>query len=317
MKYVRRISDGKVLPVVTEQCDEICVSEMFDFADGGPSPRPLKLWHPKTDYEPAHVPDCAANGGTPSKDAKNLTGRTCLKCGNGIRRVDNKATTELCGFCTNAAFTDKELASLRQNQDTPRTNRHQYIIDTHNKEEDYCRLCTDADFARQLERDLAAANAENDKLRAELATTRQEADNNSAAIIMLHDQLATMMTERDAANAELATTKVTLGEIAEQRNIAQHDIITANAELEKTRVRLETLESVNALNGTSIEQGRKANQELQDKLDRAVRCVKAQVKCLDQYDLCNTEHTCENCTWWVPGINCNLADEARAIVEGK
>ena len=53
-RLVRRLSDGKVLPVVDEQGDEICVEELFDFADGGLSPRPLKLWHPKSRYEPAN-----------------------------------------------------------------------------------------------------------------------------------------------------------------------------------------------------------------------------------------------------------------------
>ena len=51
---VRRLSDGKILPVVDERGDEICVVEMFDFADGGPSPRPLKCWHPKSRYEIKH-----------------------------------------------------------------------------------------------------------------------------------------------------------------------------------------------------------------------------------------------------------------------
>lgn len=50
-RMVRRLSDGKVLPLVGEQGDEICVEELFDYADGGPSPRPLKLWHPKSRYE--------------------------------------------------------------------------------------------------------------------------------------------------------------------------------------------------------------------------------------------------------------------------
>ena len=54
-RLVRRLSDGKVLPVVDEQGDEICVEELFDFADGGPTPRPLKLWHPKSRYEPANA----------------------------------------------------------------------------------------------------------------------------------------------------------------------------------------------------------------------------------------------------------------------
>ena len=53
-KLVRRLDDGKVLPVVSEQNNEICVEELFDFADGGPSPRPLQLWHPKSMYEPAN-----------------------------------------------------------------------------------------------------------------------------------------------------------------------------------------------------------------------------------------------------------------------
>jgi len=54
-RLVRRLSDGEVLPVVDEQGDEICVEELFDFADGGPTPRPLKLWHPKSRYEPANA----------------------------------------------------------------------------------------------------------------------------------------------------------------------------------------------------------------------------------------------------------------------
>jgi hypothetical protein len=54
-RLVRRLDDGKVLPVVAEQGDEICVEEMFEFGDGGTSPRPLKLWHPKSRYEPANA----------------------------------------------------------------------------------------------------------------------------------------------------------------------------------------------------------------------------------------------------------------------
>ena len=50
-RLVRRLDDGKVLPVVAEKGDEICVEEMFEFGDGGP--RPLKLWHPKSRYEEA------------------------------------------------------------------------------------------------------------------------------------------------------------------------------------------------------------------------------------------------------------------------
>jgi hypothetical protein len=50
IRLVRRVSDGKVLPVVDEQGDEICVKELFPFGDGGPSPRPLRLWHKRSQY---------------------------------------------------------------------------------------------------------------------------------------------------------------------------------------------------------------------------------------------------------------------------
>lgn len=53
-RLVRRLSDGKVLPVVGEQGDEICVEELFPFGDGGPSPRPLRLWHKRSLYVPAN-----------------------------------------------------------------------------------------------------------------------------------------------------------------------------------------------------------------------------------------------------------------------
>ena len=49
-RLVRRLSDGKVLPVCDEQGDEICVEELFEFADGGSSPRPLKIWQPKSRF---------------------------------------------------------------------------------------------------------------------------------------------------------------------------------------------------------------------------------------------------------------------------
>jgi hypothetical protein len=48
--FVRRLEDGKVLPAIAECGDEICVVELFEFADGVVSPRPLKLWHPKSRY---------------------------------------------------------------------------------------------------------------------------------------------------------------------------------------------------------------------------------------------------------------------------
>lgn len=51
VRLVRRLNDGKVLPVVAERGDEICVEELFAFDDGGTSPRPLKLWHKKTLYD--------------------------------------------------------------------------------------------------------------------------------------------------------------------------------------------------------------------------------------------------------------------------
>lgn len=49
-RFVRRLSDGAVLLVVDETETEICVAEMFAFDDGGSSPRPLRLWHPKVRY---------------------------------------------------------------------------------------------------------------------------------------------------------------------------------------------------------------------------------------------------------------------------
>jgi len=49
-RLVRRLQDGKVLPVVDETSDEICVEELFDFADGG-TPRPLRLWQAASGYE--------------------------------------------------------------------------------------------------------------------------------------------------------------------------------------------------------------------------------------------------------------------------
>ena len=49
-RLVRRLSDDKVLPVVDEQGDEICVEELFEFGDGGPTPRPLRLWHKRALY---------------------------------------------------------------------------------------------------------------------------------------------------------------------------------------------------------------------------------------------------------------------------
>ena len=49
-RLARRVSDGKVLPVVDEQGDEICVEELFPFVDGGPSPSPLRLWHKRSLY---------------------------------------------------------------------------------------------------------------------------------------------------------------------------------------------------------------------------------------------------------------------------
>ena len=48
---VRRKSNGKVLPLLAESGDMICVEEMFEFGDGGPSPRPLRLWHSRKDYD--------------------------------------------------------------------------------------------------------------------------------------------------------------------------------------------------------------------------------------------------------------------------
>lgn len=54
-RLVRRLSDGKVLLVVDEQGDETCVEETFPFGDGGPSPRPLRLWHKRALYAPANV----------------------------------------------------------------------------------------------------------------------------------------------------------------------------------------------------------------------------------------------------------------------
>ena len=61
-RLVRRLSDGKVLPVVDEQGEEICVEELFPFGDGGPSPRPLRLWHKRALY-------VSANKGNIGKDS--------------------------------------------------------------------------------------------------------------------------------------------------------------------------------------------------------------------------------------------------------
>jgi len=54
-RLVSRLADGQVLPVVAEQGDEICVEELFHFVDGGPSPRPLRLWHKRSLYVPANA----------------------------------------------------------------------------------------------------------------------------------------------------------------------------------------------------------------------------------------------------------------------
>jgi hypothetical protein len=51
-QLVCRISDGKILPVVDELGDEICVEEMFPFNDEGEPFRPLKLWHKRALYIP-------------------------------------------------------------------------------------------------------------------------------------------------------------------------------------------------------------------------------------------------------------------------
>lgn len=55
LRLVRRLSDGKVLPVVDEHGEEICVEELLSFRDGGPSPRPLRLWHKRALYVPANA----------------------------------------------------------------------------------------------------------------------------------------------------------------------------------------------------------------------------------------------------------------------
>ncbi len=51
-KVLRRKSDKAILLVLDEVGEDVCVEEWFEFADGGPSPRPLKLWHKMKDYEP-------------------------------------------------------------------------------------------------------------------------------------------------------------------------------------------------------------------------------------------------------------------------
>lgn len=60
-QFVRRLADGAILPVVAETETEICVEEMFPFDDGGSSPRPLRLWHPKSRY--AEAGDRPRHGG--------------------------------------------------------------------------------------------------------------------------------------------------------------------------------------------------------------------------------------------------------------
>jgi hypothetical protein len=54
---VRRLSDGKVLPVVAESkgkfWDEIQVVEAFEFwSPSGTVMKPIKMWHPRSRYEP-------------------------------------------------------------------------------------------------------------------------------------------------------------------------------------------------------------------------------------------------------------------------
>jgi len=60
LRMVRRIADGAVLPVVEEEGEEICVVEEFPFwSPAGTVMKPLRLWHPRSRYEPVE----AAPGG--------------------------------------------------------------------------------------------------------------------------------------------------------------------------------------------------------------------------------------------------------------
>lgn len=47
---VMRISDGKILPVIDSQGDEIRVIEYFEYVDKSPPKRPLKMWHKASLY---------------------------------------------------------------------------------------------------------------------------------------------------------------------------------------------------------------------------------------------------------------------------
>ena len=79
-RLVLRLSDGKVLPVVDDHGEEICVEELFPYGDGGPSPRPLRLWHPRSWYVPANT---APSPATPARMSglKRHTADICGGCG--------------------------------------------------------------------------------------------------------------------------------------------------------------------------------------------------------------------------------------------
>ena len=48
---VRRLEDGAMLSVLDVCVYEILIEEPFEFADGGPTPRLLRMWHPAARYE--------------------------------------------------------------------------------------------------------------------------------------------------------------------------------------------------------------------------------------------------------------------------
>jgi len=95
-RVVRRLCDGKVLPMVDRAGDEICVEELFDFADGGQTPRPLRLWHAASEYEP-FTPQRQSREGELAKALEkirdmNLTGDIATTAAWSMRQI---ATTAL------------------------------------------------------------------------------------------------------------------------------------------------------------------------------------------------------------------------------
>lgn len=151
---------------------------------------------------------------------------------------------------------------------------------------------------------LAAAQKELAEARTELVYRQSMIDSEMEARFHERESVAALGRKCAGLETELAEANTRIDRFTRCTEALLKALAVGREKLELTETELKT---------AMHEHARVAwdGMELQSKLDRAVRCITELDTCVDRHTL-----NCEGCKYHVPCLTCNLADEAKAIVEG-